>query len=169
MKKFLSTLLLAVSLILFSSTIVSADLIEEVVEDPSQQETDDYLDDIEDLSQQEEASKSSSSFNVREILTISGESGTGEESINANFINQAEAEGTSVAGLLILKAINILSLLIGTFAFVTIVIGGFTFVTAGGDETRIDRGKAIVNQSIFGLIIAFMSYFIVTFIISFFY
>lgn len=58
--------------------------------------------------------KSSSSFNVREILTISDESGTGEESINQTFIDKAEAEGTSVAELLILRVINILSLLIGT-------------------------------------------------------
>lgn len=128
-----------------------------------------FLDGVEDLAQQEEASKSSSSFNVREILTISDESGTGEESINQTFIDKAEAEGTSVAELLILRVINILSLLIGTFAFVVIVIGGFTLVTAGGDETKIDRGKAIINQTIFGVVIAFLSYFIVTFIVSFLY
>lgn len=112
--------------------------------------------------------KNSSSFDVRDILKVD-EGDIGNESINEDFINQALEDNTSPAALLILRVINILSLLIGTFAVITIIIGGFILIGAGGEESAIDRGKAIVNQSIFGLILAFMSYFIVTFLISFFY
>jgi hypothetical protein len=105
--------------------------------------------------------KDSSSFDVFDIFSL--EDGITEDDV------LTDAGETSPAGALILKAINILTLLIGTFAFIMIIIGGFMFATAGGEENKVDRGKAIITQSIFGLIIAFFSYMIVVFIQSFFY
>lgn len=112
--------------------------------------------------------KDSSSFDVFDIFSPE-EPEDGDEITESDILSEAEAAGTSPAGIIILRAINILSLLIGTFAFVMIIIGGFMFATAGGEESKVDRGKAILLQSIFGLIIAFLSYMIVTFIQSFFY
>lgn len=115
--------------------------------------------------------KDSSGFDVFEVLSIDEETDPNGNSfdLTQDIINEAEQEGTSPVGAVLLRAINILTLLIGTFAFVMIIIGGIMFATAGGDESKIDRGKALLVQSIVGLVVAFLSYFIVTFILSFFY
>lgn len=110
--------------------------------------------------------KDASSFNVFDILSPDEES---EKKTLDAVLQDAADKGTSPAGAIILKAINILMLLIGTFAFVLIIIGGFMFVTSNGDEPSIDRAKALLTQSVIGLVIAFFSYLIVYFIQSFFY
>jgi len=113
-----------------------------------------------------------SSFDVSEILNINdGDTETNGQSIDLfeNIIESAKEKNTSVAGAIILRAINLLSLLVGTFTFVVIMIGGLLMVTAGGDQNKIDRSKSILVQSILGLSLAFMAYFITAFIQSFFY
>lgn len=109
--------------------------------------------------------KDASSFDVFDILTPESD----DETTAGEIVADAEEAGTSPIGLIILKAINIMMLTIGTFAFVLIIIGGFMFATSGGDEPQIDRAKAILTQAIVGLVMAFGSYMIVYFIQSFFY
>lgn len=116
-----------------------------------------------DTSEPEEARESDlHNFNVFEILST-------EDVDQERFINAAEERGTSPLGFVILRAINILSLLIGTFAFIVLIIAGLMLVTAAGEESRIDRAKAIIAQSLTGVVIAFLAYFIVVLIQSFFY
>jgi hypothetical protein len=150
MKKLIATFLILLPLLALTAPTVFADNTETSTEDKAKAEA---------------VIKDSSSFDVFDILTPEKE----DESTSRDIITQAEAEGTSPVGIIILKAINILMLTIGTFAFVLIIIGGFMFATSGGDEPKIDRAKAILTQSIMGLIIAFGSYMIVYFIQSFFY
>lgn len=113
-----------------------------------------------------------SNFDVSEILDIDqndAETGGQDTQLFENIIEDAQEHNTSVAGAIILRVINLLSLLIGTFTFVTIMIGGFMMITAGGDESKIDNAKAILTQSIVGCVIAFLAYFITAFVQSFFY
>ena len=107
----------------------------------------------------------SSSFNVSEFFRIEGDNGT---NITNFFINNSNKD-ISPTALVVIRVIDILILLVGTFGFIMLIIGGFMFITAGGEESQVDRGKALINQSIFGIIIAFLSYFIVSFVSSFFY
>lgn len=108
-------------------------------------------------------------FNVFEILTVEEEETGQSEKLTEELVAEAEEAGTSAVGALILRAINILSLLVGTFAFVMILISGFMLATSGGDESQIDRGKAILRQAVFGVVVAFLAYFIVVFVQSFFF
>lgn len=112
-----------------------------------------------------------SGFDVSEILDIDTDDNQTNSSttIYENIQNDAKEQNISVVAAIILRVINVLTLLIGTFTFVTIMIGGFMMVTAAGDESKIDRAKSILNQSIVGTIIAFFAYFITAFIQSFFY
>ncbi len=112
--------------------------------------------------------KESSSFDVFDILRVDPGSTIGEENINENFRAQEKKYG-SVAAALIIRVINILSLLIGFFAFIMIVLGGFMLVTAGGEEGQLDRAKSVISQAIIGMLIGFGSYFIVNFTLSFFF
>ena len=113
------------------------------------------------------------SFEVDEILNVDDTTSDNEDSGSTTFFDtiedEADAKGTSRAGAVILRLINILTLLVGTFAFVTIMYGGFMLVTANGEESKIERGKGILIQAILGLFLAFLAYFIVAFVQSFFY
>jgi len=139
MKRFIATLLLMFSLVSLSTPLAFA--------------------------ADEGAIKDSSNFDVFDIFSTSDEEETDADTVT----KEATTKGTSPAGLIILKAINILSLLVGTFAFVMIIIGGFMFSTAGGEQNKIEKGKSILEQAVLGLVIAFFSYMIVAFIQSFFY
>lgn len=111
-------------------------------------------------------------FDVSDVLNVTDTTSDNEEvttELGENLQEEADEKGTSVAGALILRAINILSLLIGTFAFVVILYSGLMMVTAGGDESKIDNAKSMLIQAIFGIVLAFLAYFIVAFVQSFFY
>lgn len=55
---------------------------------------------------------------------------------------------------------------VGVVVVVMIVYGGFLYMTAGGNTTRIDKAKKILTQSIIGLVIVLSSFAIVQFILS---
>ena len=107
--------------------------------------------------------KESSSFDPFAIL-----SGP-DESTSENLVKAGEEANTKGIGALILKVINILSLLLGTFGFILIMISGFLEVTANGDEGKIDKGKQMLTPAILGLVVGFLSYFIVLGVQSLFY
>ncbi|MFT7184247.1 MAG: hypothetical protein ACI9QC_000585 [Oceanicoccus sp.] len=119
------------------------------------------------------AEKSFSGFSVTDIFVEDDkgtDSSSDDESVIADLIEDAKEPGVdSPLTALILKIINILTLLVGTFAFVMILIGGFIFATSGGDESRVDKGKSLLTQAIVGLVFAFLSYSIVVFVQSFLY
>ena len=54
----------------------------------------------------------------------------------------------------------------GLVAIFILVIAGYMFVTAGGDQGRIDKAKEIVKYTIFGMLLVIMSFVIVKTIIS---
>ena len=111
-----------------------------------------------------------SHFSVFNVLTVDEctNNSVGSSDL-ANEIKAKETESGSVAAALILRIINILLLVIGTFAFVTIFYAGILLVTANGEESKIDKSKSILLQSITGVVVAFLAYYIVTFVQSFFY
>ncbi|MFA6024293.1 MAG: hypothetical protein WC777_03710 [Candidatus Gracilibacteria bacterium] len=112
-----------------------------------------------------------SGFDVKEILDLDAEDNQTNDSteIYENITDEATERGVSVPAAIILRIINILTLLIGTVTFVVIMIGGFMMVTAGGDEGQVDKAKGILSQAIVGCLLAFFAYFITVFIQSFFY
>jgi len=76
---------------------------------------------------------------------------------------------TPVIAVFIIRMINYLSLTIGSFAFLSIVIGGIMLVTSGGQEQQISKGKDIIKYAIIGLAVALAAYFITAFVQSIFY
>ncbi len=77
--------------------------------------------------------------------------------------------GTSLSLLEIMT--NVLSFLltiIGIIAIIMLVIGGFLYLTAAGNEDQIDRGKKIVKYSVIGILIALAAMVIVKQVAGFF-
>lgn len=108
-------------------------------------------------------------FDVRNIFSVSSsKKGQPSENLTSTLIQEGEQSG-SIVEAIILRAINILMLFLGTVAMILLMAGGLTWITAGGEEGKIDRGKAIITQTVTGMIVAIMSYAIVSFVISFFF
>lgn len=121
-----------------------------------------------ETTQPKEASKPSraSNFDVSEIFSVQDQSGQNTFDITNQLITEGQEAGSPVAAIL-LRAINILSLLLGTFAVIMFIIAGYMFATADGDESRLDRAKAVIAQTILGTVVGFGAYFIVTLVTSF--
>lgn len=62
---------------------------------------------------------------------------------------------------------NVLLYLVGLLALVGIVYGGILYITAGGDDTRAEKGKKTLLYSVFGIILAVLSVSIVAIIVKF--
>lgn len=63
--------------------------------------------------------------------------------------------------------INILNLALGLMALVAVVmiiIGGFTWLTAGGNEEKVDKAKKIISAAVIGLIIVLLAWAVVIFV-----
>ena len=120
----------------------------------------------------ENTTNSQEHFDAFDILNVEEDQGLGGSTDLAGEIREnAEGENGSgsVVAALILRAINLMMLTIGTFGFLTLFYAGILMVTANGDESKIDRAKSIFTQTLLGFIFAFLSYSIVVFVQSFFY
>lgn len=63
--------------------------------------------------------------------------------------------------------LNILNLVLGLLtlvAVVMIIIGGFTWLTASGNEEKVDRAKKIISAAVVGLIIVLLAWAVVIFV-----
>ncbi len=52
--------------------------------------------------------------------------------------------------------------LTGVFALIAFIYGGFVWMTSGGDSAKVTKGKNIMMWAVFGLVIIFSSYAILT-------
>lgn len=67
---------------------------------------------------------------------------------------------------LIANLVYWLVLLVGTIAVIFIIIGGIRFIVSGGDAKKLEGARKTVVFAVLGLIIVFLSFFIVNFIAS---
>ena len=60
-------------------------------------------------------------------------------------------------------AISILSLIVGIAALIMVIIGGFNYITSGGDSNKTSTAKNTILYAVIGLVIASLAQFIVRF------
>ncbi|MBN1494461.1 hypothetical protein JW911_01840 [Candidatus Peregrinibacteria bacterium] len=80
-----------------------------------------------------------------------------------------DAKQKGAVGEFIIKLIKLLTTTIGSLALLVIIIGGMTLMISHGNQNLQTKGKEMIKFAILGLIIAFMSLIIVTFVESLFY
>ena len=94
----------------------------------------------------------------------------GLEDVRSNLKNTAVAAklGSTQTNIPILigKIINVIVSLLGLIAVVLIIIGGFQWMTSGGEEEKIMKAKQLMINGIIGLVIIVLAYAIATFIIG---
>jgi len=62
--------------------------------------------------------------------------------------------------------INIFSIVVGIVAVIMIVVGGFRYITSGGDSGNITSAKNTIVYAVIGLVIVALAQFIVKFVLN---
>jgi len=75
-------------------------------------------------------------------------------------LGTADLEGTVIA------IIQWILGLLGLISVVMILFGGFTWMTAGGNEEKISKAKKIISAAVIGLIIVLLAWAIVIFVVN---
>jgi predicted permease len=67
----------------------------------------------------------------------------------------------------VIKAIiNILSLVVGVVAVIMVIIGGFRYITSGGDSNNVTSAKNTILYAIVGLVVVALAQAIVKFVLN---
>jgi L-asparagine transporter-like permease len=78
---------------------------------------------------------------------------------NTPLLNNADLIG------IVFKAIQFVLAFLGVVAVVVIIIGGFMWMTAGGNEEKVGKAKKTLIQGLIGLIIVLLAYAIASFVV----
>ncbi len=73
--------------------------------------------------------------------------------------------GTDLQGL-IRTLLTLFSIIVGITAVIMIIVGGFKYITSGGDSNKITSAKNTIVYAIVGLVIAGLAQFLVQFVIQ---
>lgn len=69
---------------------------------------------------------------------------------------------------LTIQIINLVLTFVGIGFLLLMIYGGITWMTAAGNETKVDKAKKIIISGVIGLIVIFSAYIVSQFVISFF-
>jgi cytochrome bd-type quinol oxidase subunit 2 len=64
------------------------------------------------------------------------------------------------------NVINILSSLVGVVAVVMLIVGGFRYITSGGDSNRVASAKNTIIYALIGVVIVALAQIIVQFVLN---
>ena len=67
---------------------------------------------------------------------------------------------------IIRTVINIFSIVVGVVAVIMIIVGGFRYITSGGDSSNVSSAKNTIIYALIGLVIVALAQFIVQFVLN---
>lgn len=87
---------------------------------------------------------------------------------NPNIVGQDNSCGDKgiQLGSALTVLINLLSLIIGIAAVVMIIVGGFKFITSGGDASKVASAKGTLIYALVGLAVVVLAQMIVRFVLT---
>jgi hypothetical protein len=62
--------------------------------------------------------------------------------------------------------INVFSIVVGVVAVIMIIVGGFRYITSGGDSNNVSGAKNTIIYAIIGLVVVALAQFIVQFVLN---
>ena len=90
--------------------------------------------------------------------------------LDTQSLGLEKAQGTGLQGgdirVTVANIIRVAMGLLGIVAVVIVLIGGFYWMTAGGDESRVETGKKWIFSGIIGLAIILSAYALTSFVIN---
>ena len=89
----------------------------------------------------------------------------GQACKGANLRDDPSCADNDLSGT-IKTVVNILSAIVGVAAVIMVIVGGFRYVTSGGDSAGISSAKNTILYALIGLIIAALAQVIVRFVLG---
>jgi hypothetical protein len=89
-----------------------------------------------------------------------------EFTTNPGECDTANDEATSRINQVIHTIVNLLSALVGVVAVIMIIVGGFRYITSGGNDTSVTSAKNTILYAIIGLVVVALAQLIVRFTLS---
>lgn len=80
--------------------------------------------------------------------------------------NTNTSGATTKVNSLVHDIINIFSWVVGVVSVIMIIVGGFRYITSGGDSNNVSAAKNTIIYAIIGLIIVALAQFIVQFVLN---
>ena len=80
--------------------------------------------------------------------------------------NVAATDATSKINNIIHTIVNLLSAIVGVVAVIMIIVGGFRYITSGGNDTSVTSAKNTILYAIIGLVVVALAQIIVRFTLS---
>lgn len=80
--------------------------------------------------------------------------------------NVATSDATTKINNIIHTIVNLLSALVGVVAVIMIIVGGFRYITSGGNDTSVTSAKNTILYAIIGLVVVALAQLIVRFTLS---
>jgi hypothetical protein len=78
---------------------------------------------------------------------------------------QCTEQDTGLQGI-IKTAVNILSIIVGIVAVIMIIVGGFRYITSGGNAERVKSAQNTILYAIIGLVVVALAQVIVRFVLT---
>jgi hypothetical protein len=78
----------------------------------------------------------------------------------------AGTEATTQINNIIHTIVNLLSAIVGVVAVIMIIVGGFRYITSGGNDTSVTSAKNTILYAIIGLVVVALAQLIVRFTLS---
>lgn len=86
--------------------------------------------------------------------------------VGMNVVDDELLLGNTDVREMIASIINVLMTLLGVIAVVIILLGGFKWMTAGGNEDQVGEAKKIIMQGVVGLVVILSAWAIAQFVIN---
>jgi len=85
---------------------------------------------------------------------------------NPGQCNVATSDATTKINDIIHTIVNLLSAIVGVVAVIMIIVGGFRYITSGGNDTSVTSAKNTILYAIIGLVVVALAQLIVRFTLS---
>jgi len=85
---------------------------------------------------------------------------------NPGQCNIANNDATSKINNMVHTVVNLMSAVVGIVAVIMIIVGGFRYITSGGNDTSVTAAKNTILYAIIGLVVVALAQIIVRFTLS---
>lgn len=85
---------------------------------------------------------------------------------NPGACNVAGTDATTQINNIVHTIVNLLSAIVGIVAVIMIIVGGFRYITSGGNDTSVTAAKNTILYAVIGLVVVALAQIIVRFTLS---
>jgi len=106
------------------------------------------------------------------LLVVNNASASNDDVFGLGYVTGEEGNGEAIVlgnkdpRTMITQIINVLLTLLGIVAVVIVLLGGFKWMTAGGNEDKVGEAKKILGAGIIGLVIILAAWGIAAFVLN---